>query len=173
MTEIIGFFHDTSTVPSISVRFEYEYKTENGKIYYRIAAIIGTLPERTYFPYNLKVDISVWGKKVVTGGVLKQASPKYWNEEIVTYFPARTGWFELDSAVMPYIFESRVYSTQTSGTADGNGMIYFPSGSSQDHVKIKINNTWYSASKVYIKTGGVWKQSKKIYIKIGGMWKEV
>lgn len=177
MSVYINGQYQMSTTPKVSYNLSYEAKRSRNKLLYRFCVEVLPVTDSSYFAYNLKADISVNGKNLLSGGMIKNTSPSQWSSSIVAYFPHKTGYYEVDyvSGKTELPCTVKVYSTQTKGSASSDGrMVIVPeSESSISNVKIKVGGLWKTAKKVYIKASGQWKEAKKVYIKVGGVWKEV
>ncbi len=176
MSSYISSIYQLSTNPKLTCNLSYEVKRDGSSVYYRFKVQVGTLyPNTLTFPYDLKVDITLNGKKILSGGTLKDSYPSKWTEPFTMYFPHKTGWYEVsdigNSETLPCTV--RFYSTQTSGTAMSTGAISAPpyEKNVSQSIKVKVNGVWKNASNVYVKINGIWKQAEKIYVKVNGVWR--
>lgn len=167
-----------TTNPEIHNILTYDAKREGNKLLYRFKVVTEPITDHLFFAYNLKMNITLNGKKLLTAGTIKDSTPSQWKDSIVTYFPHRTGWYEIDyvpgRTELPYTCE--FYSTQTKGSASLEGrMVIVPTAVDSDipNMKVKVNDSWNDTKKVYVKVSGVWKEAKKVYIKVNGIWKEI
>lgn len=167
-----------TTNPVVTHNLYYEAKREGTTVYYRFKITTEPITGSSFFAYDLKMDITINGNKLLSGGTIKNSSPSQWSNSIVTYFPHSTGWYSVSGistqTELPCI--CRFYSTQTSGSASsGDRTVFVPVVADSDipNVKIKINGSWNAAKNIYVKASGVWKEAKKMYIKVNGVWKEV
>ena len=163
-----------STTPAITCILSYETKRENNAVFYRFKVEIQP-NHNTAFAYNLKLDITLNNKKILSGGALKDIQPGKWTVPFSKYFPHQTGWYRVESVGNAGTLPCAVkfYSTQTSGSASANRVVAVPAAeNSVRNTKVKINGTWKNAENVFIKIAGVWKQTEKVYVKNNGVWRE-
>lgn len=162
-----------STNPAITCTLSYETKRENNNAYYRFK--IAIQPNNAVFAYNLKLDITLNGKKILSGGTLKNTSPSRWTAPIVLYFPHKTGWYQVSDVGNAETLSCAVkfYSTQTAGTATSTGrVVHVPKAeNSLENIKVKVDGTWKNVVNVFMKVNGTWKTAEKAYIKINGVWR--
>ena len=175
MSNYISTIYRLSTEPAVTCNLSYEVKREGDRVYYRFKVQVGTLyPNTLTFPYNLKADITLNGKKFLSGGTLKDIQPSKWTVPFTIYFPHKTGWYRVDNVgnVSNLPCTVRLYSTQTFGTAASTGAVAVPVKENDvRNIKVKINGVWKNISNVYVKVNGIWKQAEKMYAKINGIWR--
>lgn len=162
-----------TTNPAITCTLNYETKRENNTVFYRFKVEIQPNTS-TAFAYNLKFDITLNNKKVLSGGTLKDIQPSKWNTSFSRYFPHQTGWYQVENVgnVSTLPCTVKFYSTQTSGSASANRVVAVPVFENDfQNTKVKINGAWKNTSNVYIKVNGIWKQAEKIYVKVNGVWR--
>ena len=176
MSSYISSIYQLSTNPKLTCNLSYEVKREGNFVYYRFKVQVGILyPNTLTFPYDLKVDITLNSKKILSGGALKNIQPSKWTVPFTVYFPHQTGWYQVDDfgdvSALPCTI--RFYSTQTTGSAMSTGAISVPpyEKNVSQNIKVKINGVWKNASNVYVKVNGIWKQAENIYVKINGVWR--
>lgn len=175
MSSYISSIYQLSTNPKLTCTLSYEMKRDGSSVYYRFKAQVGTLyPNTLTFPYDLKVDITLNGKKILSCGAVKNSYPSKWTVPFIVYFPHQTGWYEVsnigNSETLPCTV--KFYSTQTSGTAMSTGAISVPvSEKDLQNIKVKVNGVWKNTSNIYVKVNGIWKQAEKVYVKINGIWR--
>lgn len=165
-----------TTNPSVVHELSYEYKRVGNHVYYRFKIITEPMTEN-FFAFDLLMDLTLNSKKVVSGGMIKNTAPSKWESAVITYFPSKTGWYEVKNVTAQKALpcECLFYSSQTAGSASSfDGMVYVPpSESKESKIYLKINHTWKTSKKFHVKVNGAWKKAKKIWIKVNGIWKEV
>lgn len=162
-----------STTPAITCILSYETKRENNAVFYRFKVEIQP-NNRIPFAYNLKLDITLNGKKILSGGDLKDIQPGKWTIPFSKYFPHQTGWYRVENVGNAGALPCAVkfYSTQTPGTASASRVVAIPVlENGLINTKVKVNGAWKNAENVFIKITGVWKQAEKFYVKNNGVWR--
>ena len=162
-----------TTNPAVTCTLTYETKRENNTVFYRFKVEIQP-NNTTAFAYNLKLDITLNGHKILSGGALKDIQPSKWSTSFSRYFPHRTGWYQVNNIGNAEILPCAVkfYSTQTSGSASANRVVAVPVLENDvQSTKVKINGVWKNAANVFVKVSGIWKQAEKVYVKNNGIWR--
>lgn len=162
-----------TTNPAITCTLTYETKRENNTVFYRFKVEIQP-NNTTAFAYNLKLDITLNGSKILSGGALKDIQPSKWSSAYSRYFPHQTGWYQVSNSGSAETLPCAVkfYSTQTSGSAYANRVVVVPAAESGfQNTKVKVNGVWKNAVNVFVKVEGIWKQAEKVYVKNSGAWR--
>ena len=162
-----------TTNPAVTCTLTYETKRENNTVFYRFKVEIQP-NNTTAFAYNLKLDITLNGHKILSGGALKDIQPSKWNTSFSRYFPHQTGWYQVNNIGNAETLPCAVkfYSTQTSGSASANRVVAVPVLENDvQSTKVKINGVWKNAANVFVKVSGIWKQAEKVYVKNNGIWR--
>ena len=162
-----------TTNPAITCTLTYETKRENNTVFYRFKVEIQP-NNTTAFAYNLKLDITLNGSKILSGGALKDIQPSKWSSAYSRYFPYQTGWYQVSNSGSAETLPCAVkfYSTQTSGSAYANRVVVVPAAESGfQNTKVKVNGVWKNAVNVFVKVEGIWKQAEKVYVKNSGVWR--
>ena len=67
MSSYISTIYRLSTEPAVTCNLSYEVKREGDSVYYRFKVRVGNLyPNTLAFPYNLKADITLNNKKILS-----------------------------------------------------------------------------------------------------------
>ena len=175
MSSYNSTIYKLSTEPVVTCNLSYEVKREGDSVYYRFKVHVGNLyPNTLAFPYNLKADITLNDKKILSDGTVKQTYPSKWTVPFTVWFPSKTGWYRVDDvgevSVLPCTV--RFYSTQTTGSATSTGAVSVPAAENDlQNIKAKVNGIWKNVSNTYIKVNGIWKQAENIYVKVNGVWR--
>ena len=162
-----------TTNPAVTCTLTYETKRENNTVFYRFKVEIQP-NNTTAFAYNLKLDITLNGHKILSGGALKDIQPSKWSASFSRYFPHQTGWYQVNNIGNAETLPCAVkfYSTQTSGSASANRVVAVPVLENDvQSTKVKINGVWKNAANVFVKVSGIWKQAEKVYVKNNGIWR--
>lgn len=138
----IAATYTMSTDPAIKHTVTYESKRSGSVVYYRFKVVTGAITGYSYFGYNLKCDIALNGKTVLSGGTIKNASPSQWSE-ITTYFPSSTGWYSASGiTASTFSVSCKFYSSQTSGTvSSGTRTVAIPSLIAPSGVSLTLSKT--------------------------------
>lgn len=162
-----------TTNPAVTCTLTYETKRENNTVFYRFKVEIQP-NNTTAFAYNLKLDITLNGHKILSGGALKDIQPSKWSTSFSRYFPHQTGWYQVNNIGNAETLPCAVkfYSTQTSGSSSANRVVAVPVLENDvQSTKVKINGVWKNDANIFVKVNGIWKQAEKVYVKNNGIWR--
>ncbi len=170
---ISGENYVLTTTPAITCRLTYEKQRKGNTAYYRFK--VEVMPNNsTAFAYNLKLDITLNGKKILSGGALKDIQPGKWSASYTRYFPHQTGWYQVENVGNAETLPCSVkfYSTQTNGSASASRVVTVPAADNHvSNLSVKVGGAWKNAAAVYIKVGSAWKQASAVFVKINGNWR--
>ena len=79
------------SAPVIGVAFAYDYQRSGANMLYRVRVTVSPVGGGSYFGYPIYVDLSLEGSKLVSGAVVKAASPNTWSSSIVY----ESGWMSV------------------------------------------------------------------------------